>query len=276
MDFFVYVQLSKLALISIMIVGTIAMLMCCTAIVLLVVLYNRERQLAEETAKRQDVEHEIALQASRVQEADRVIMQITGALHDHLGNKLAFLNTLLGDFSKQLQHDQPITAQQVQFCRQFARESLADFRDFNRVIQGEQLVEAGLISAIQAEAALLRRHFSLQVSVHIKPDCRDDLEHGVALHIFRILQEVAANITKHAQARVITVSLAMYDQDTFQLTVKDDGKGFDVERLPLGESMGLSNMQFRADCVNATLRIESAPNKGTQITLYVPMFTTSN
>jgi len=92
--------------------------------------------------------------------------------------------------------------------------------------------------------------------------------------VFSIVEEALSNARKHAMADVIEVRLWQED-DLFVVRVTDDGAGFDPEivRNNYSErgSLGMINMQERAERIDSTFTIESAPGTGTTITLLVPV-----
>lgn len=94
------------------------------------------------------------------------------------------------------------------------------------------------------------------------------------LAVARIIQEALQNIRKHAQADKIDLSIQA-GETRFQLTITDDGIGFDDALIPnpLTErgGAGVVNMFIRAEAIGATLDIKSKPGKGTFIQLTVPL-----
>ena len=98
---------------------------------------------------------------------------------------------------------------------------------------------------------------------NLKPVVRDEA--------YRIACEALRNAFRHAQARRITVEIR-YDKRHCQLTVRDDGKGFDednMQRQPSGH-FGLPGMRERAEIVGGHLEVCSKLNFGTQVELSIP------
>jgi PAS domain S-box-containing protein len=91
----------------------------------------------------------------------------------------------------------------------------------------------------------------------------DDLK----INIYRILQEQINNIIKHAKPCNASISIEA-DRDILNIFIKDDGKGFDVNKKR--EGIGLSNMMNRIDSFNGEMEIESAPGKGCTIRIKIP------
>jgi signal transduction histidine kinase len=83
-------------------------------------------------------------------------------------------------------------------------------------------------------------------------------------NLFRIVQELITNSIKHAEATEINVQLS-HLENTLQLTVEDDGKGFDRESVK-SNGIGMQNVQSRIDYLNATMDFLSN-EKGTSYTI---------
>jgi two-component sensor histidine kinase len=83
-------------------------------------------------------------------------------------------------------------------------------------------------------------------------------------NFYLIYKEAVTNVVRHAKARNAGVFVSLVD-DHVELSVNDDGKGFDVTAEHAGN--GLSNMRLRAGLINAELEIKSSPGSGTKIML---------
>lgn len=95
---------------------------------------------------------------------------------------------------------------------------------------------------------------------------------NIEYNLFRITQESLNNIIKYAEAKEVFVQLVLQDK-ILQLTVEDDGKGFNAEEtLTEGAiSFGLFNMRKRAESLSGKMVIDSTPNKGTLIYVEIPI-----
>jgi NarL family two-component system sensor histidine kinase LiaS len=85
--------------------------------------------------------------------------------------------------------------------------------------------------------------------------------------IYRVTQEAMANVARHSQAKRVDLSL-VYNPDSIQLLLSDDGQGFDTQKKLHG--MGLRSIRDRVSSVHGTVQIQSAPGQGTRITVQVP------
>jgi len=92
----------------------------------------------------------------------------------------------------------------------------------------------------------------------------------VASCIFRVAQESLQNISKHANAKNVSVALGL-ENGAVVLTIGDDGVGFDLREVKGRKGLGLIGMDERAHLVKGKLTITSQPAQGTQITLEIPL-----
>jgi signal transduction histidine kinase len=90
-------------------------------------------------------------------------------------------------------------------------------------------------------------------------------------NLLRVGQEAITNAARHARAKKLNVTLD-FGEKLFRLTVRDDGAGFDPAKPPPSSGgFGLVGIKERAAELKGELRIRSEPDKGTEITLTVPL-----
>lgn len=100
----------------------------------------------------------------------------------------------------------------------------------------------------------------------------DWLDPSSALHILRIVQESISNILRHTRATEIRVGTAIADAGV-QVTIEDNGQGFDVQRVtgdPSASGRGLQNQRRRAQAIRGTVEWESRTT-GTRFVLWLPL-----
>ncbi|MDD5703320.1 MAG: ATP-binding protein, partial [Dehalococcoidales bacterium] len=97
-----------------------------------------------------------------------------------------------------------------------------------------------------------------------------DLSEEIKLGLFRITQEAVNNIRKHAKASRAIIKLNV-KKTRLEMSVSDNGTGFDLkaaeEQASSRGSLGMMSMRERANLINADLKLESRPGKGTRVTL---------
>jgi signal transduction histidine kinase len=149
-----------------------------------------------------------------------------------------------------------------------ARESLAEARRSVHAVGPGQLAAAPLPEALEnvvtqwGELNAVRADFAITGTVRpMHPEVEETL--------LRTAQEALANAAKHAGASRVGLTLS-YMEDVVTLDVRDDGAGFDPERVRDGGGFGLTSMRKRVSRLAGTLAIESEPGFGTAISASVP------
>jgi len=133
------------------------------------------------------------------------------------------------------------------------------------------LHDRGLVSALEWLADWLQEKQKLNVEVRAADDVEPPSE-DMKIFLFQAVRELLFNVSKHSGVDTAVVSL---HRDSAELTVQviDRGKGFEPSRLPALEhrtTFGLSNVQQRLQWMGGEVRVNSAPGRGTEITLKVP------
>jgi signal transduction histidine kinase len=117
-----------------------------------------------------------------------------------------------------------------------------------------------------------RLHVPKSLKIEIDaPDYHLPMMPAVFEAVCQIANEAVSNAVRHAKASQIKVSGAVIDHHLLQITVEDNGRGFDMKQIDNGAGLGLRNMRQRVRLHNGQLKISSAPDKGTKLVITVPM-----
>ena len=130
------------------------------------------------------------------------------------------------------------------------------------------LDDLGLAEALRTECDRVARQNALLVKAHLS-DIGDSATADASLCLFRVAQEAVNNVLRHAQASALTVKLAPVRQG-LELSVSDNGRGFDSAGKQLRGSLGIASMRERTRLLNGELEIRSSLGQGTTVTAWVP------
>jgi PAS domain S-box-containing protein len=130
------------------------------------------------------------------------------------------------------------------------------------------LDDLGLVEALKAECDRVGRHGDLRVDLEASA-LPMALPKDASLCLFRVAQEALSNAARHGHASTINISLSPRGQG-FQISVSDNGNGFDTERPRDRASLGLASMRERVRLLDGKLEIESIPGHGTRVVAWVP------
>ncbi|MCS4487145.1 GAF domain-containing sensor histidine kinase [Staphylococcus americanisciuri] len=122
-------------------------------------------------------------------------------------------------------------------------------------------LEKGLVHALKQYAALI------DIQVHVSISGLIDLENKIETNVYRIIQEAMNNTKKHAGTHEVFVSFSQ-DAEKFEMTIRDNGIGFDMQAIDARDSHGLLNIKQRVHLLNGKLTIQSVD--GTSLHIEVP------
>lgn len=131
------------------------------------------------------------------------------------------------------------------------------------------IAKNGLLPAVEKLAKNASGTNKLKVEVE-DFGLEDRLENTLEITIFRIIQELVTNVIKHANASEATISITQH-QDSLNIIVEDNGKGFDAQKFQQKEGMGLSGIERRIEHLEGTLEVDSTLGKGTSVLIDIPL-----
>ncbi|MBI2160879.1 MAG: HAMP domain-containing protein [Candidatus Rokubacteria bacterium] len=145
---------------------------------------------------------------------------------------------------------------------------IRDVRNYVVGLGPEHLRESDLGHSLAELAHGLALNGLLDLDLSLDPRIEGALPPERAGQLYHICREALTNAVKHARASRVTLD-ARREDGTVRVTVQDDGVGFDAGHVR-GAGQGLRNMRERTRRLRGELAIESAPGRGTRITVAVP------
>jgi two-component system sensor histidine kinase DegS len=160
---------------------------------------------------------------------------------------------------------------ELRFLRDLLRRELGSVRTFISQLRPPVLDELGLDGAITDAIGRVTALTGLAISADLAAPT-DRLSAAQQTVALRVLQEALQNVRKHGAASAVTVASAI-DGDEWVLTVRDDGRGFDVGAVAARgrRNFGLQFMRERAELIGARFEVHSRPDGGTLVRLAIPM-----
>lgn len=227
----------------------------------------RVRERTAELVKSQERLRALASQLNMTEQRER--RRLAGDLHDYLAQLLALIRIKLGQVLQRLPHHlsegrASLTAidDLLQECLQYARTLMAQ-------LSPSVLQDLGLIPAIHWLAEQMAQQ-GLKVEVSVLTEETPSFSEHQADLLFQALRELLTNVVKHARVPTASVTIHKQDRDTWLLTVRDHGLGFDINAVhyqPSGEHFGLFSIQERMEAMSGWCRIDSAVGQGTSVEL---------
>ncbi len=227
------------------------------------------RRIQEEIAQRDALRQEFLQRIVETQEEERA--RIARELHDELGQTLTGL--AIGLRGTQISVDKPEhLKRQLGQLEEMAVQAMGDMRRLVNELRPALLDDMGLPAAL--------RHYTENFSAltQVKTNLTIGQNHArlpgeIETTLFRITQEALTNVARHADATQIDINLHC-PGDAAILQIADNGAGFNPAGASNGDSpasWGLMGMQERVKLVKGNLRIKSAIDTGTTLTVNIPL-----
>lgn len=218
-----------------------------------------EEKLEEERLLKQK---EITEATIQVQEKERY--DISTELHDNVNQQL----TVAMMYIASAQQKYPNEGELLKQSSGFILNAIEEIRKLSQNLVTPLIKHFGLGKAIEGlfDDISVVNHFQLDLDT--ENFLEDDIRYEFKLSVFRIVQEMMNNIIKHAKATEVKLQLKR-EKEHIYLSLSDNGIGFRVEQQRKG--IGIYNIISRSEVYNGDVNIESAPGKGTAITITFPI-----
>ena len=194
--------------------------------------------------------------------------RIAREIHDTLAQGFVAISVQLETVTKMFSVSPDVAIKHLDQARILVRDGVSEARRSVLDLRAQALEDGDLVKALSAIAKQLTVHTPIELRVSGTPR---RLASAVEHNLLRIGQEAITNAVRHAQAGHIRVDLH-FEDDSVQLRVKDDGRGFDAEaQLSAGGGhLGLIGMRERAEQIGGRLIIQSSPSQGAEIIVEAP------
>jgi NarL family two-component system sensor histidine kinase LiaS len=197
-----------------------------------------------------------------VEERNRLARELHDSVKQHV-----FANALLVRAArKSLAHDPERARAHLAEAEELAGRTQQELIALIHALRPAAIADKGLVAVLPEYVDGWSRRMGVAVDLRVQGERPAPLECEEAL--FRVAQEALANVARHSDARKVEVRL-VWDGEGVQLTIRDDGAGFDPVRVD-GKGVGLASMRERVEALGGTLAIASAPG-GTSIAACVPL-----
>jgi two-component system NarL family sensor kinase len=254
----------------------VSLLLTITALILFFLwMRNRQRVMQQQKLIQQQkitqLENEKQIEATlsviKGQEEER--SRLAKDLHDGLGG---ILSGAKYSFKRMKQNFVITEDNALAFEKSMAMldESIAELRRVAHNMMPETLMKLSLNEALQDYCHQAAEAGPLPVNYHSLGMDDLELDNTIKISVYRVVQELITNTLKHAGATHIIVQLVAKDH-ILQVTVEDDGKGFDTSQAEYAKGIGYKNIRSRIDALKGKLDVESGEGQGTSVYIEIPL-----
>jgi len=227
-------------------------------------------KLLEQSDCLQDQLRQLSRQILSAQEDER--KRISRELHDVIAQTLTGINIRLAALKKEAAVNRTGLDRNIALTQRLVEKSVNIVHQFARELRPAVLDDLGVVPALQSfmksftERTGVRTHLTAFKEV-------EQLDTAQRTALFRVAQEALTNVSRHAHANHVEVSIQK-QPNSISLKIHDDGKSFQVDRVMRangGKRLGLLGMRERVEMVGGAFCVESAQGQGTTVRVDLPL-----
>jgi signal transduction histidine kinase len=245
--------------------------------ILVIVRENGEQVILEEMTLLSFIADHLALvveNARLYQRAEKIAVmeersRLARELHDSVTQNLFSANLHIAGAQKYASlGNYPKVDSSLNQIGQLTQQALIDLRLMVYELRASEIIQHGLISALQNRLDAIERRSNIEVEIDMT--WLNPLPEQIEENLYRIAVEALNNSLKHARASKVKVEFTRVD-NSLLLAVQDNGAGLEVNTALLSGGFGLTTMRQRTDRMGGSFKVISNPGNGTRIEVKIPI-----
>ncbi len=198
--------------------------------------------------------------------------KLSRELHDEIGQAVAVLQIEISN-ALALANDRPAAlCERLKRARDLAERTVQTVRNISLLLRPALLDDLGLVPALQWQFEDFTRRSGISCDFS-EQGLQDVLPEPVKTCVYRVVQEALHNCEKHSEASRIAIAIRQVSE-VLTIEIQDNGRGFELNEKGMprrSAGLGILGMRERAAKVGGSLALESAPGRGTQLSLKIAL-----
>jgi len=231
-------------------------------------LHRKEKEKHRYEIEYLKIQNQKYLLSTRLEIQEQTFNQISREIHDHIGQRLTLARLYVNKLVSKLDGEELDIMHE---SSSMIEEAIRDLKSLSRSLTANIIQNEGLIPALQLEVNRVKKIANTDIILEIVHEEKIPfMDEEKELIIYRIIQEALQNIIRHAEANRVILRFVFRD-DHLDLTIRDNGKGFDLTTKLVDHSStssGLTNLRKRAELLNGEFNILSSVGSGTTLSFH--------
>jgi len=200
---------------------------------------------------------------------EEVLRSVSRELHDEFGQILTAVGAMLTRAEKKGLPPDSLFRTEVSEVREITHNALEKVRSLSQMLHPSVIDDYGLVKGIEWYTDIFQKQTGVEARTSIvgRPV---RITGQPAIHCFRIVQEALNNAAKHSGTKTAEVEM-IFSERSLAVNVKDFGKGLPQTKKPARRGLGFIAMRERAELLGGKLEISSSPDKGTTVSVRMPL-----
>ncbi len=204
-----------------------------------------------------------------VEGENRERTRLAQELHDGIGQYLAASYMNLDSLKKETEAFSEESLEQFNKAVSYLKQAMVETRNLSHNLMPQVIENYGLAIAVQELIANVEKNKKITFSYYYNIE-KEDLSRKKRINIYRIIQECLNNIIKHSDATKVSIQL-IKDKVDLMLTIEDNGVGFDGSNSDFNAGLGLRSIKTRVFIMGGIFDIETRKDRGTLISVSIPL-----
>ena len=197
----------------------------------------------------------------KIREEERIT--IAREIHDELGQQLTVLKMEVKGLNKKLNKSEDGIKQRISDILDLLDTTVKSVRKISSELRPGLLHNLGLVAAMEWHLKEFEKRWGIK-TIFNEPKEELEMSDSTKNGLFRIFQESLTNVSRHANANKVEVTLEQKDQQLI-LSIEDSGQGFEKENIAAKDTLGILGMKERSQMMGGNYDITSIPGKGTTV-----------
>jgi len=226
--------------------------------------------MARDITERKQTERKIVNAIIETEEREKE--RFAKDLHDGLGTLLSSINIYIS-LLKSGQVEESEKENILDYTKGLIDEAILNAKEIANNLRPNIISRFGLVAAVNSLCEKINKTGIMKIEFTANKIKSEDLNKDLEVTLYRIINELINNALNHASADAVKINL-FREFNMIKLIFSDNGIGFNVEEVmnrKSGNSMGLSNIMSRVDAINGFCKINSTPEKGTEVIINVKL-----
>ncbi|MFT3846988.1 MAG: PAS domain S-box protein [Lacibacter sp.] len=228
---------------------------------------NPERMIGSMQDVTTEKELAIKIEKEVIEAQEREWNQIGMELHDNVNQVLAASLLFMGYGLEKMKKGE-LPENEIKEGEKYVREAINEIRKLSHQLSPGATKNVSLMHVVTSLVETMTESNQFHVKFEVNGIDDREISDKLQLNLYRILQEQLSNIIKHADAKEVIITLRKEGRKLL-LKIVDDGNGFDPEKQMKG--IGLENIRRRVKAFAGELKLHSAPGKGCEIAVEIPL-----
>lgn len=251
-------------IIPLFLAGTLVLVLFAFFLIAYLIVQKNKQNAYHLEKQRMIFDYQNEILRTKLEEQERTMNQISKDIHDNVGQLLSLVQMNMYMIAENAAGKHKQIAERT---NGLVEQAITDLRNISHSMNNNFVERLGLVDVMKKELEYIGLSKNISCNIEVRGD-NTSLHAEKELMIYRIAQEATHNILKHAKASIINIIL-IFEQDSFEMHITDNGVGFSKDKLYDMNGLGLLNMFQRAKFLGGNLDIKSEAMQGSTITLTI-------